>query len=223
MRGACWFLWRFYMPLTLGSTGAVALVGLAGSQWLRLEFLSVYYYMLPMMVMIFFMIYAFNLVTFYRGVALSMNCRRRDFFWASQLAFAVNAPLATLISWLAGMAPRLLGMEYVSFMERGDSLTGLPVYVQPRMCLFLLAVLLLIQPVSAAMGALYGRRKVLATVLLVLVMLLAIAATALLLFVSDGTIPLTTPVMWAATAALALVCAGCQVYFYRANAVACVR
>lgn len=223
MRGALWFLWRFYVLLTLGSTGAVALAGLAGSQWLRLEFLGAYYDMLPMMVIIFFVLYAFNLVAVYRSVALSMNCRRRDFFWASQLAFAVNAPLATLITWLAGMAPRLLGMEYVSLMERGEGLTGLPVYVQPRMCLFLLAVLLLIQPVSAAMGALYGRSKVLATVLLVVVMLLAIAATTLLLFVSDGTIPFTTTVMWAAVGVLALVCAGCQVYFYRANAVACVR
>lgn len=224
MKGARWFLWDIYVKIILGSTAVISVLSLAASQLVRIEYLATYYYMLPMMVVIFMAIYSFNLTIPSRNMALSFNCRRADFFWTSQAAFVVTDVVSILIVWLTGNLPRLLGWGY-AFLEESRLVNGAPLYAEPGVCLFLLAVCLLLQPVGAAAGCLYGKSKVGATVFIIIVMLLGMVGTVILLFVGDGTIPehIMRLIGGVTLAVLGVLCALCEVYYYRSNAKAVVR
>lgn len=224
MKGARWFLWDIYIKIILASTAVISVLSLAVSQVIHIEYFATYYYMLPMMVVIFMAIYSFNLTIPSRNMALSFNCRRIDFFWTSQLAFVITDVVSMLIVWLAGNLPKLMGWGY-AFSEEGHLINGAPLYAQPGMCLFLLAVCLFLQPIGAAVGCLYDKSKAWATVFLIIVVLLGTAGTVILLFVSDGHIPenIMRIIGGVTLAVLGVMCAGCEVYYYRANAKAVVR
>lgn len=224
MKGARWFLWDIYIKIILGSTAVLSVLSLAVSQVVHIEYFATYYYILPMMIVIFMTIYSFNLTIPSRNMALSFNCRRRDFFWTSQIAFVVTDVVSILIVWLAGVLPRLLGWGY-AFSEEHTLMTGAPIYTEPGMCLFLLAVCLFLQPIGAAAGCLYDRSKAVATVFIIAVMLLGMAGTVILLFIGDGTIPenIMRIIGGVTLAVLGVICAGCEVYYYRSNAGAVVR
>lgn len=223
MKGALRYLFDNYVRTSLAAVGTFALLSLVGSPVLKIEFFSSYYYMMPMILVIFTVIFSFNITTIYRNMALSMNCLRRHFFRACQLAFAAVALAGLVIVWLTGALPELLGIGY-PWQEGGAlSLAGKPAYVQPVQLLFLLAVVLLLQPIGAALGGLYGRSKAWATVLLVIVILLGIAGTVLMLFANDGTLALPSAVPAGLLCALTAICAGCEVYFWRSNAKTVVR
>lgn len=224
MKGAYQFLWEMYVKITLGSTAVIAVLALVVNQTLRVQYLATYYYMLPMMFIIFVSIYSFNLTILPRNMALSMNCRRADFFWASQLAFAVTDVVSVLIVWLAGVAPKALGWEYASLGE-SHFVHDAPVFADPAFCLYLLAVCLFLQPIGAAAGCLYERHKVAATIFVIVVMLLGVIGTVLLMFVSDGSIPeaIVRTIGGVSLAAVAVIGLLSDVYFYRTNAKAVVR
>lgn len=223
MKGARWFLWDIYIKVILATTAVISVLSLIG-QTARIAFFASYYYMLPMMIVIFMAIYSFSLTIPSRNMALSFNCRRTDFFWESQIAFVVTDAVSILIVWLTGILPRLLGCGY-AFSEEGTFMNGAPLYAEPGACLFLLAVCLLLQPIGAAAGCLYDKSKVWATVFIIIVMLLGMGGTVVLLFASDGTIPeeITRLICGVMLAVLGVLCAGCEVYYYRANARAVVR
>ena len=223
MKGTLRYLWDTYISTSLAAVGAFALISLVGSPVLKVEFFGSYYYMLPMILLIFVIIFAFNITTIFRNMALSMNCLRRNFFWGCQAAFIAVALLGTAIVWVAGTLPGLTGLGYP--MQEGGSmmLSGTPAYVQPAQLLFLLAVALLLQPTGAALGGLYGRSKVWAVILLIAVVLLGIAGTVLMLFVNGGELSLPAAVPVGLLAALAVIGAVCEVYFWRSNAKTVVR
>lgn len=224
MKGALRYLWDVYTGTSLGVLAVFALISLVGSPVLKIDFFSSYYYMMPMILLIFIIIFAFNLSTIFRNMALSMNCLRRHFFWGCQVSFLVVALGGTAIVWLTGVLPDLAGIGYA--VEEGEpalSLAGMPAYVQPVQLLFLLVVSLLIQPVGAALGGLYGRSKAWSMVLLLVVTLLGIAATLVMLFANDGSLALPPAVPIGLLCALAVIAAVSEVYFWRSNAKTIVR
>lgn len=226
MKGARWFLWDIYMKIILASTGVMSALSLAVSQAVRIEYFAAYYYMLPMMVVMFMAIYSFNLTIAPRNMALSMNCRRADFFWTSQAAFVVTDVVCILIVWLAGNLPGLLGWGYAfSDSEKYTFINGAPLYAGPGMCLFLLAVCLFLQPIGAAAGCLYDKHKALATVFIIIVVFLGMVGTVILLLVGDGSIPknIMRTIGGVTLAVLGVLCALCEVHYYRSNARAVVR
>lgn len=222
MKGALRYLFDNYVRTSLASVGTFGLLSLLGSPVLKIEFFSSYYYMMPMILVIFTVIFSFNITTIYRNMALSMNCLRRHFFWGCQAAFAAVALAGTAIVWLTGALPGLTGLGYMA-KDVSPVLSGAPAYSQPGPLLFLLAASALLQPTGAALGGVYGRSKAWATVLLVIVILLGIAGTVLMLFVNDGTLSLPPAVPVSLLCALAVICAGCEVYFWRSNARTVVR
>lgn len=221
MKGALRYLWDVYISTSLAAVGSFALISLVGSPVLNIQFFGSYYYMLPMILLIFVIIFSFNISTIFRNMALSMNCLRRNFFWACQAAFAAVALAGTAIVWLAGALPDLTGIGY-PWQESGP-LSGMPVYIQPAQLLFLLAVSLLLQPTGAALGGLYGKSKVWATVLLIIVILLGIAGTVLMLFVNGGELSLPPAVPVGLLCALTVTGAVSEVCFWRSNAKTIVR
>ena len=223
MKGALRYLWDVYISTSLAAVGSFALISLVGSPVLKVEFFGSYYYMLPMILLIFVIIFSFNISTIFRNMALSMNCLRRHFFWGCQAAFLAVALAGTAIIWLAGVLPDLVGIGY-AMQERNNPISGgMPAYIQPVQLLFLLALSLLLQPTGAALGGLYGRSKVWATVLLVIVILLGIAGTVLMLFVNAGELSLPPAVPIGLLCVLTVTGAVSEVYFWRSNAKTIVR
>lgn len=224
MKNALRYLWYVYISTALLAVGAFALIALIGSPVLRIEFIASYYYMMPMILLIFIIIFSFNLATIFRNMALSMNCLRRHFFWGCQVSFVLVALAGTAIVWLTGALPELTGMGYViPEGEHALSLAGMPAYIQPGQLLFTLAVSLLLQPIGAALGGLYGRSKVWAMILLLVVVLLGIVGTMVMLFTNDGSLSLPPAVPIGLLCTLAVMGAGCEVYFWRSNAKTIVR
>lgn len=221
MKNALRYLWDVYISTSLAAVGGFALISLVGSPVLKVEFFGSYYYMLPMILLIFVIIFSFNISTIFRNMALSMNCLRRTFFWGCQAAFAVVALLGTAIVWLAGALPELTGIGY-PWQESGP-LSGMPAYIQPAQLLFMLAVSLLLQPTGAALGGLYGKSKVWAVILLIVVVFLGMVGTVLMLFVNGGKLSLPPAVPVGLLCALTVLGAVSEVYFWRSNAKTVVR
>ena len=223
MKGTLRYLWDTYISTSLAAVGSFALISLVGSPVLKVEFFGSYYYMLPMILLIFVIIFSFNISTIFRNMALSMNCLRRHFFWGCQAAFLAVALAGTAIIWLAGVLPDLVGIGY-AMQERNNPISGgMPAYIQPVQLLFLLALSLLLQPTGAALGGMYGKSKVWATVLLVIVILLGIAGTVLMLFVNAGELSLPPAVPIGLLCVLTVTGAVSEVYFWRSNAKTIVR
>lgn len=223
MKGALRYLWDVYISTSLTAVGSFALISLVGSPVLNIQFFSSYYYMLPMILLIFIIIFAFNISTIFRNMALSMNCLRRNFFWACQAAFAAVALAGAAIVWLAGALPELTGIGYTVQESGNRVLSGMPAYIQPAQLLFTLAVSLLLQPTGAALGGLYGKSKVWATVLLIIVILLGIAGTVLMVFVNGGLLSLPPAVPIGLLCVLTVIGAVSEVCFWRSNAKTIVR
>lgn len=221
MKNALRYLWDVYISTSLGAVGSFALISLVGSPVLDIQFFGSYYYMLPMILIIFVIIFSFNISTIFRNMALSMNCLRRHFFWGCQAAFVAVALAGTALVWLAGTLPGLTGIGYP--VQESGLMSGMPAYIQPVQLLFLLAVSLLLQPTGAALGGLYSRSKVWATVLLIIVILLGIVGTVLMLFVNGGEISLPPAVPVGLLCVLTVIGAVCEVYFWRSNAKTVVR
>ena len=223
MKGALRYLWSTYISTSLAAVGTFALISLVGSPVLNIQFFASYFYMLPMILLIFVIIFAFNITTIFRNMALSMNCLRRHFFWGCQAAFVAVALAGTAIIWLAGVLPDLVGFGY-AMQERNNPISGgMPAYIQPAQLVFLLAVTLFIQPAGAALGGLYGKSKVWAVVLLVAVVLLGIVGTVLMLFVNGGVLSLSPVVPVGLLCVLTVVGAGSEAYFWNSNMKAVVR
>lgn len=220
MSRALRYLLRSYALPVVGSSAAVSAVALVLSQGLHLNFADSYYEMLPIFGVIFMSIFGFSLTTAYQQMALTMNCRRRDFFAASQLLFLGCSVVCMLLTALAGVLPELLGMGYAP-SELFDTVR--PLYAAPGSWPVLFLLYWLLQPVGAALGALYGHHKVWAVSLFVLIMLLCVVAVVLLLFVQDGTLHIGMLPVFVFCGVLAVIAVACEIYYGSANAKAVVR
>lgn len=225
MKRALRFMARVYLGPTAGAMGFIAVSSLVGSQVLELELLGSWYIMLPMFAILFAMIYGWTMLLLYRPLALSMNCRRQDFFLAAQVSFLLFALVCLAIIVLAGTLPRLLHFGYaVRPVAEDPGLFELPpLYANPGTWPVLFLFLLLLQPMGAATGELYYRHKVLTTVLMIVFMLLSVAVVVLLMFVTDGSISVSPAILAGSCAVMALIGIGCDAAFYRGNQTAVVR
>lgn len=218
MKSALLFHWRWLILLNLGCCGFFGALSFVGSQLLRISFFATYYHLMPLMSVMFLTIYAFYATTTYRNLALSMGCRRRDYFWASQAAYVISALLCVGVTWLTGALPELLGMDYAVFSHgTGGLFSGRPVYCSGHYLLFLLAVCLLVQPVGGAMGCLYFKSKAWAGVFLSVVSLFGIAATVISLFVFDGSLHIPAFIPRIILGALGVSCAVGEVWYWHSN------
>ena len=210
-----------YLWTTVSFSFCSALVSTAGSQWLGIRFLDTYYMMLPIMISIFLAIYAATLSTLYRQTALSMNCRRKDFFLGMQVVFLLSALICAAITLAAGRLPELFHIGYVDFGNapfESARRTGAPMFASFSSLPWLIAGYWLLQPLGAVLGLLTLRRKVLGILLTAILLLLSVVGVVLGLFVADGTIVLTTLPVLIFFLVLAGASLSCQFYLYRSNA-----
>lgn len=218
------YLLRVYVLTTVGSMAAIAAIAVAGTYLFRVEMFAMYYAMLPMFAIIFLVIYGFTLTTQYQRTALTFGCRRADYFWAAQAAFLLCASAVAAVMALAGWLPSLLpGGYYIGEDAAFLGPDGVPVWFALPALGTLGLLMLLLQPMGAAMGALYGRSKGWGTACLIVVMLVMTALSAVSLFVMDGTIPISGGVVAGVLAGVAGAALLCDFYFYRSNARAVVR
>lgn len=222
MKSALLFQWRWLIRINLACCGIFALMSYIGSQCLKISFLAQYYHLMPLLCSIFLVIYAFGGTTTYRNLALSMGCRRRDYFWATQAAYVCSALLSVALVWLTGALPGLLGMDYAVFSEGVELFSGKPLYCQGTYLVFTLVIYLLIQPVGGAMGGLYFRHRVTAGVFLAAVIIVSCVGTIITLFVMDGTLHIPAFIPWVILGVLGAACAFCEVWFWRSNGKAVV-
>lgn len=225
MSRALRFIARMYLLPVVGSVAVISAIAFFGSQIMYLEVVASWYVMLPMFSIIFAVIYSFSLVTLYRQLALSANCRRRDFFWGSQISFLIFALANTAIIAVVAVLPRLLhiGYDLLSQTEDLSLFEMVPLYAAPASWPVLFLLFLALQPVGTAMGELYYRSKLLSTVLMVVYMVLSVAAVVVALFATDGTIDIGTAPMMIALGVLLVIGIVCDILFARTNARAVVR
>lgn len=225
MKRALCFMARIYLGPTAGVMAFFAVASLVGSQALEIELFSSWYVMLPMFAIIFAMIYGWTLTLLYRIQALSMNCRRQDFFWASQVTFLLFALISLAVIALAGTLPRLLHFGYAvqPVVEDPRLMEMTPLYADPRTWPVLFLFYVLIQPMGAATGELYYRHKVLATVLMIVFMLVSVASVVLMMFLTDGSVSIAPAIIAVGCGVMALIGIVCDIAFYWCNKTAVVR
>jgi len=228
MKRALCFLSRQYLLPCMGAMAVVAIIALLGSQVLHIEILGSWYVMLPMFSIMFAVIYSFSLITLYRQIALSFNCRRHDFFWGCQATFLLFALANTALIALAGVLPRILHFGYALLPQAMDAsmdniIDTIPLYAEAVSWPVMFLLYLFLQPVGAGIGELYGRHKVLSGVLLAVYMILSTAAVVLLLFVTDGTLNIGPAPVLIALGVFAVIGIVCDILFGRANRNAVVR
>lgn len=225
MTRAIYFLLRQYIVPSLGAIAVMGAAALVGSQIFHLELLGSWYSMYPMFAIIFAVIYSWTAILLYRSLALSMNCRRQDFFWAAQVCFLLFALGALVIAAVMGTLPRLLHFGYDVWPVTEDPrlYEMVPLYADPKSWPILFLFTLVLQYVGAASGELYYHHKVLATVLMGLIMLLSVAAVVVMMFMMDGSLSIGPAIIGVGCSVMALIGLVCDIAFYRCNKTAVVR
>lgn len=218
------YILQVYVLTTVASMAAIAAIAMVGACLFRVEMFAMYYAMLPVFAIIFLVIYGFTLTTQYQRTALTFGCRRADYFWAAQAAFLLCASAVAAVMALAGWLPSLLpGGYYIGEDAAFLRPDGVPVWFALPPLGALGLMLLLIQPMGAAMGGLYSRSKGWGSACLIVVMLVMTALSAVSLFVMDGSIPISGGAAAGVLGGVAAVSLLCELYFYRSNGRAVVR
>lgn len=219
------FLFRIYFLPTIGTLSAMSAAALVGSQIMKIDIFGSWYTMQPMFGLMFAVIFGYSLNTIYRSLALSMNCRRADFFLGCQVIFLAAAAASTLITILTAMIPRIFRFGYAVMapVEDPGLLEMVPLYSSPLSWPVIFLVLLLMQPTGAALGELFLHKKALSLVLTSVSMLLSIVAVVVLLFITDGTIEIGLPLAALILGGIAVLGIVCDIVFYRTNRKAVVR
>lgn len=223
MKQALLFLWDQYIGMIL----RVNLVLGALVLWLNYlfpqsDYFSVYLVMYPLFPIIFLLIYGYNLSVLWRNIVLSFQCRRADFFWASQWAFLFTGLGCGLMTACMGYACNTL--LDLPAMAAGDTiLQGGIIWARPGAVPVLLVAALSLQPIGAALGSIYEKHKIITTVILILLLLLGVAATVVCMFLSDGTLTIARPVIWGTCITFGVLALAGEVLYYRSNQKAVVR
>lgn len=223
MKQALLFLWERYVSVLLWSNltlGALIL----GSNYLfpQTDLFASYLMVYPMFPMILLLIYSYTLTTLYRNLALSFQCRRTDFFWGSQLAFLVTGLGCAGIMAVIGFAREHL-LDLPALADGKSILENGILWIKPEAIPVFLVVGLCLQPMGAVLGSLYEKHKIITTVILVVIMILAVAATVASLFVADGTLSVSRTVILGTCAAFGGAALVSEMVYYRSNQKTVVR
>ena len=223
MKQALLFLWERYVSVLLWSNltlGALIL----GSNYLfpQTDLFASYLMVYPMFPMILLLIYRYTLTTLYRNLALSFQCRRTDFFWGSQLAFLVPGLGCAGIMAVIGFAREHL-LDLPALADGKSILENGILWIKPEAIPVFLVVGLCLQPMGAVLGSLYEKHKIITTVILVVIMILAVAATVASLFVADGTLSVSRTVILGTCAAFGGAALVSEMVYYRSNQKTVVR
>ena len=217
MKQALLFLGERYVSVRLWSNltlGALIL----GSNYLfpQTDLFASYLMVYPMFPMILLLIYSYTLTTLYRDLALSFQCRRTDFFWGSQLAFLVPGLGCAGIMAVTGFACEHL-LDLPALADGKSILENGILWIKPEAIPVFLVMGLCLQPMGAILGSLYEKHKIITTVILVVIMILAVAATVASLFVADGTLSVSRTVILGTCAAFGGAALVSEMVYYRSN------
>lgn len=223
MKQTLLFLWEWYISIILRVNLVLGVLVL----WLNYlfptsDYFSVYLVMYPLFPIIFLLIYGYNLAILWRGLALSFQCRRTDFFWGSQVAFLLTGLGCVAMTVLMGYACNQF-LDLSSMAARETILQGGIIWARSGGIPVLLVVGLSLQPIGTALGSVYEKHKIITTVILIVLMLLGVAATVLCMFLSDGTLTIARPVIWGTCITFGVLALAGEVLYYRSNQKAVVR
>lgn len=223
------FLWEIYGENVLKFEGGFAAVILAANLLFAgneriFGFSSTYVLVYPMLPVLFAAIFSYSLTTLYREQALSFPCRRQDFFWGSQVMFLLTALIAVVVTALLGWALETF-VDLSTLMAEFDMVAEQGIFWAKPAALWELAVLvLLVQPVGAAVGCLYRKHKVIAIIIYVFLMLLAVGDVVLpLMTARSAAFRLPAWVMPTIYGVLGVSAAVSEVYYALENRRATVR
>lgn len=169
---------------------------------------ATYFSTFPLISLIALFIYSFGLATSNLNLALSFGARRRDFFLAVQGILLLYTGVCWLLQVAMSSIPLLFHWTDQKRWQVLLSLGGFSSWSYPLVCLAILCL-------GVLCGMLMVRSKILGTLVLVLTLLIAIAATALLLITADlfegsfGDLPLVLVV------AMAVIIGGSECFFWR--------
>lgn len=223
MKQALLFLWERYVSVLLWSNLALGAL-ILGTNYLfpQTDLFASYLMVYPMFPIILLLIFSYTLTTLYRNMALSFQCRRADFFWGSQLAFLVTGLGCSGIMAVIGFACEHL-LDLPALASGKSVLENGILWIKPEAIPVLLVVGLCLQPMGAVLGSLYEKHKVITTVILVVIMILAVAATVASLFVADGTLSVSRTVILGICAAFGGAALVSEMLYYRSNQKTVVR
>ena len=224
MKKALTFLWENYIAMIL-AVNLVLGVLVLGVNYLtpHQSFFAIYLMMYPLFPIFFLLIYGYNLAILWQNMALSFQCRRKDYFWAAQVTFLVTALGCTLevaaMGWLCNSLLNYSAMAAgKTFLENGL------LWAKPGAIPVMAVLALCLQPLGAALGAIYEKHKILSTVILIAVTLLGIAAATLDIFLSDGSLAaIAIPVIAGVCAVFAVLALVGEAVYYRSIQTAVVR
>ncbi len=223
MKQALLFLWEWYISVILRVNLVLgALVLALNYLFPQTEYFSIYLVMYPLFPIIFLLIYGYNLSVLWRNMVLSFQCRRTDFFWAGQIAFLVTGLACGLLTAVMGYACNNL-LDLAAMAGTDAILQGGIIWSRPGAIPALLVVALSLQPIGAALGSIYEKHKIITTVILIVILLLGVAATVLCMFLSDGTLSISRPILVGTCAVFGVMALVGEVLYYRSNQKAVVR
>lgn len=223
MKQALLFLWEWYISMILRVNLVLGVLVVALNYLFpQTEYFSVYLVMYPLFPIIFLLIYGYNLSILWRNMVLSFQCRRTDFFWASQMAFLVTGLGCILLTVAMGYACNQF-LDLPAMAARETILRGGIIWGRLSAAPVLLVVGLALQPIGAAMGSVYEKHKIITTVILILLLLLGVAATVVCMFLSDGTLTIARPIILGTCAVFIVLALVGEIIYYRSNQKAVVR
>lgn len=223
MKQALLFLWEWYISMILRVSLVLGVLVIALNYLFPAsDYFSVYLVMYPLFPIIFLLIYGYNLSILWRNMVLSFQCRRTDFFWASQIAFLVTGLSCILLTVAMGYACNQF-LDLSSMAVRDTVLQGGIIWARPGAIPVLLVVGLALQPIGAALGSLYEKHKIITTVILIVFLLLGVAATVLCMFLADGSLTIARPILWGTCAVFIVMGLAGEILYYRSNQKAVVR
>lgn len=223
MKQALLFLWEWYISMILRVNLVLGVLVVALNYLFPTsDYFSVYLVMYPLFPIIFLLIYGYNLSILWRNMVLSFQCRRTDFFWASQIAFLVTGLGCILLTVAMGYACNQF-LDLSAMAARETILRGGIIWGRLSAAPVLLVVGLALQPIGAALGSVYEKHKIITSVILILLLLLGVAATVLCMFLSDGTLTIARPILWGTCITFGVLALVGEVIYYRSNQKAVVR
>ena len=201
--------------INLGAILAFALIVIAGA-WCtgvpqgNQNLFATYFSTFPLLSLIVLFIYSFGLTTSNLNLALSFGARRRDFFFAVQGILLLYTGVCWMLQVVMSSIPFLFHWTDQERWQVLLSLGGFSSWAYPLVCLAILCL-------GGLCGMLMVRSKLLGTLVLILALVAAIAATALLFITADmfasgagwGALPLIL------VAAMAGIVGASEYFFWR--------
>lgn len=181
------FLWEVYgFSVLKVELAFMAVIFFFNRVFFLSDLVGTYVAVYPILHVLFLFIFGYSLTTLYRAQALGFPCRRKDFFWGSQLMFLLTVLMAVACTVILGAALERFG-NLSLLAERFRFIADYGIYwAKPAMLKWLAYICLCVLPISAATGCLYQKNKVIGMIVYIVAMLFAIGGVVLLLFAADG-------------------------------------